>query len=227
MAMEGRVIFDLEDRLTPDGDPEASADSHFVIRFGSLFASPSSMGQGLDLAVPANVRAAALDPAPPADQPAQLVRQAQETGAVGLLGQDTPPLDADESVTAYTIDPDRDTNITGLVYFANYTSFIELGERTALARGWPAEDVARRRVHGRRIVYTGHAAPGDALTISVVRLRAADSRSVGLRCRITRPVDGKLVCMAESVVERPVDVAQGQAWEVSDTSHSGRSVRHL
>lgn len=213
LAMEARVVFDREDALRLDGARQAWSDasmrSHPRVRFGSLFASPSRDGQGLELAVPVNIRPAPLSPVPQEESPVQITRQAQETGELGVVPQEWASLDSSTWIASrYAIDPDRDTNLTGLVYFANYVAFLELGERQALCAPatlgspWSASDTAHRRLWRRRIAYVGNAAVGDLLTVAVARFASPDPRCVGLRSRVTRESDGKLLCLSESVVSR-------------------------
>lgn len=73
-----------------------------------------------------------------------------------------------ESTFHYNVQPDRDVNGVGLLYFANYCLFLDLAERAALGGGrWPWEEqwTNKRSVVRRTTAYFNNASWRDQLTI--------------------------------------------------------------
>lgn len=203
LSVEGRVIWDLASEL-PDAATDAlwSAEepAHPQIRFGSMLATRDA-ANNLKLTPPANARLDAIPPLPLAENPSQITRAAQETGKLGVV-PDSWPAVGSPSETLHTIDSDRDTNAAGLVYFANYVAFMELAERTA----WSAvagERIGQRRVSRRRVAYFGNAASDDHLRITAtVHAGGQQTSIVGIRSRISRAADDKLIALSEALIER-------------------------
>jgi probable biosynthetic protein (TIGR04098 family) len=213
LSMEGRVVFDREDRLAVADDAwwERPAP-HPTIRFGSVFAAVDATGR-LRPIRPANADASQLAPLALEAALSRHSREAEQTGRLALIPEDWAGLDADGApiTVDYTIDPDRDTNAAGLVYFANYVSMLECGERAALATadGGAGVDLASRQVLARRIAYFGTARPDDRVTVAVSRFRSpAQPDRVGLRYRLTRAADATLLCLSEAIFAvRPADAS--------------------
>jgi probable biosynthetic protein (TIGR04098 family) len=68
----------------------------------------------------------------------------------------------------YRIDADRDLNGAGLIYFANFISFLDLAERrilSALNRPVPTKLLDARSTYWRRIGYFGNATSTDSLHV--------------------------------------------------------------
>ena len=231
LAVEGRIVFDREDRLSDDGDPErwwaASVSAHPMVQFGGFFASPGSDGKPWQLATPVNARMQNLAPLPVDDNPAQLVRRAQETGRLGLIPDDCVSMDLGASTqVTYIVDPDRDTNAAGLVYFANYVAFVELGERQALrapsrsGSGCTEADLARRKLMRRRIAYYGNANLSDRIVVTVARHAASDPGTIRLRTHIGRGGGGTPLGLSEAVLS--VGVSQeAAAHQITAASERG------
>ena len=210
LAAEGRLLFDRSERFATEAEPErlwqAEASPHPRIRLAGVFAAPGPSGGPWVLSAPANVSCTAIPALPSQESPIALVRQAQDTGQLGLIPDAWGALDRNgPTQIVYDVDPDRDTNAAGLVYFANYVAVMDVADRTALPRetawGWEisAEAVARRRVLKRRIAYLAHAEPVDRLVVTAARFAAANAPSViGMRYRVTRERDGRLLCLSEA-----------------------------
>ena len=227
LAVEGLVVFDREDQLpsTPDHDSWWDrVPPHPVIRFGSIFATPGKDNQ-LRLAAPMNAVFQDLPPLPPDDSPLQLARRAQETGRLGVVPDAWSPLDRHgPTEVTYAIDPDRDTNAAGLVYFAHYAAMMELGERRAIPQpgqfGWrfPSVPLEHRQLLRRRVAYFGNAGLFDQVAIAVSRFASSDHPGeLGLRYQLTRASDRKLICLSEALMtlaphsqppERPLSKVQ-------------------
>ena len=213
LGVEAHVVFDQEDHFT-NGLSSEVLDSgqppHPTIRFGSVFATPEHNGTQLRLAQPSNADLSLLEPITPEENPSRLTRIAQASGHLGLIGEDWPPLDVDGSTMAtYSIDPDRDTNSTGLVYFANFVALLEIGERSAIPvrtrTGGTLDmgaDLSGRHLLKRRIAYYVNAGLSDHVMIAVSRFAIPDHDDrVGLRYRLTRAKDSQLICLSEAVMK--------------------------
>lgn len=217
-AIEARVVFDTEDRLDPAALPEdgwwsCEAPPHPVLRFGSVFASVDPSSGQLKLAAPVNADLAALSPCASDEGASPIARHAKETGQLGVIPDDWPSLGPPEGVeVAYLIDKDRDTNATGLVYFANYVSFCELGERAMLDRlGSAALGADERRLRWRRMAYYEHAGPSDRLLIRVSAFGSSGAgRATGLRFRIIRASDQALLCLSEALMTLAPETVEPQ-----------------
>ena len=211
LSVEGRVLFDREDRLADGSDPEAlwraTPAAHPTILFGSLFGTPQSDNSALKLSAPGNASLSALPRLPLEENKLQIARTAQQSGQLGVIREDWVPLDpAGPHEANYVIDADRDTNAAGLVYFANYVSFLEIGERQAIpaaaadGRSRTRADLDGRQLLHRRIAYYGNAGLSDRIVISVSRFApAADQRLLGVRCRLNRARDGTQIGLSEAI----------------------------
>src|SRR4051812_30930180 len=191
IAVEGLVSFD---RAAALGD---TPSMHPFIRFGNIFITPVQGNSELRVAPPANADFSAIPPLPNDANPYQITREAKATGSLGLI-DDTWPRIGEPFEFGSEIDPDRDTNGAGLVYFVNYVTFMERAERAIYeARPLPAGE---RSLSHRRTAYYGNADPRDTIR---VRLSAfADPRRsgrVGHRYTIERQQDGHLICLSEAI----------------------------
>ena len=221
-GVEARVMFDRDERFTAAYDPasswhEGEALSHPAVRFGSLFASVDRQRQALVPVPPVHVSCDGLPQLPMEEHPAHITRQAQQTGHLDLIPEYWVALDpTGASETKYAIDPDRDTNAAGLVYFASYVAWLEMGERQAIplptstGNPYTRDTVSVRRLLRRRIAYYGNASMSDQVTIAARRFAPPDDRqTLGLRYRVTRETDGALLCLSEalfSLTPRPAAV---------------------
>ncbi len=203
LSTESRVVFDREDRLTSADDAWWSAEPpHPAIRFGSLFATLES-GKRLRPTRPANADLDQLSALASGDTMSRRIRDAQRTGRLGLIPEDWIGLDEAPVTVGYTLDPDRDTNATGLVYFASYIAMLECGERAAMSRA-PADashSPSARQLLSRRIAYVTNAEPEDQITVAAWRFRSpAHPQQLALRYRLTRAADDSLLCLSEAIL---------------------------
>jgi probable biosynthetic protein (TIGR04098 family) len=190
IAIEGRLEF-----AAPEAFERADA-ARGRIHFGNIFITPVRGNSELRVAAPANADFSRFAVLPNEENPYQVTRAARARGTLGLIADDwteaAPPFEY-----RCELDPDRDTNGAGLVYFANYIVYAEMADRRAwLAAGYSGE----RSLRHRRVAYYGNAEPGDAL---IVRMRvyrhAARSGLLGHRCTIERAHDGMLICLSEAI----------------------------
>lgn len=118
-----------------------------------------------------------------------------------------------QGVTRIPINPDRDINGVGLVYFANYITFLDTAERRllhGLEGAGPRLDVASRSLVRREIAYYANANADDEVAVRV-RIHQLESppeapHSVLLRFayQAHRLSDGRLLCVsaAEKLLPR-------------------------
>ena len=199
LAVEGRVVFNRAEELAslePDDAWWQTQSSHPSIRFGSIFATPGPTASQLKLSPPVNATFHGIPPLPLEHNPIQLTRVAQDTGRLGVIPDGWIALDsAGPTCCAYDVDPDRDTNAAGLVYFANFIAMMEQGERMIL------HEASSRHLLQRCIAYYGNAGLTDRITIELSRWgEGGQPEIVGLRFRLTRAGDAKLICLSEAIL---------------------------
>lgn len=123
------------------------------------------------------------------------------------------PLHPPRRTCRVRINPDRDINGVGLVYFANYVTYLDLAERSLLQRIVPPgahHAIDRRSLVEREIAYYGNAAAGDRLLVDVTAHRLApapaDPHDVALLWfdySIRRESDRRLICLSRAVKSMP------------------------
>jgi probable biosynthetic protein (TIGR04098 family) len=211
IVVEGQVLFDHAARIasTLAGAPERPGPDaiarHPYLRLANIFITPEAGNRRLRVAPPANADLSRLPPLPNAENPYHLCRAAEATGRLGVLDAVWAPADRRAGFThRYAIDPDRDTNGAGLVYFANYVAFMDAAERAALTtnclRPFGPAAVAGRVVERRQIAYYGNVDVTDSVRSDVsLFVRPDDPGRVGIRHVVRRDEDGRLICLSEVV----------------------------
>ncbi len=214
LAIEGRVVFDRPEQLSDRARveallaPGATDVGHPFIRFGNIFITPVKGNSVLRVAPPASADFSGLTPLPNDDNPYHLTRAASEGRGLGVLDEGWSSSGSFEY--RYRLDPERDTNGAGLVYFANYAAFMETAERLALeslALPIQPEQLARRSLSHRRIAYYANADVADTIDVRVSVLRDPRSpQSLGFRYAIERQEDGQTICLSEAVKDIPLQL---------------------
>jgi probable biosynthetic protein (TIGR04098 family) len=201
IVVEGEIVFDRVERM-------AAAEQGGVpyIRFANVFITPEKGNSRLRIAPPVHTDLSKLPILPNRENPYHLTRAASEGGSLGVLGDAWAV--AGSYDYRYGIDVDRDTNGAGLVYFANYISFMDAAERLGLEslppNDFSKERTARRSVRWRRVAYYGNVDVVDSIVVRVDILRnPADLQHIGLRYVIRRAEDGFIVCVSEAVKALP------------------------
>jgi probable biosynthetic protein (TIGR04098 family) len=211
IAVEGTILFDRDSRLKEllDAEPsrpsEVDANGHPYIRFANIFITPEAGNSRLKVATPASVDLSGMVKLPDAENPYHLTKRAEETGELGILGEGWRPIDLVQGFeVSHDIDIDRDTNGAGLVYFANYVTFMDRADREAMRansqRRFTEAEITSRVVQERRVAYYGNVATNDRVRTRV-HLFAHDDRptSVGIRYEMRRGEDAQLICLSEAV----------------------------
>lgn len=211
IALEGQILLDRAERLPqliraiPNLPPPSIIAGHPYIRLANIFITPTAGNSRLKVATPANADFSALLPLPNEENPYHITKLAQQTGCLGLLGETWECVDVRQDYDVpYAIDPDRDSNGAGLVYFANYIAFMDFAERVAMRSNsrcaFSEKDIAARSVQHRRVAYYGNATLTDQIRIHVSLFVSPDERRrIGLRYAITRQADGQLICLSEAI----------------------------
>jgi probable biosynthetic protein (TIGR04098 family) len=202
LAVEGRIVFDHGRRLK--GTPSLTAGRHPYIRLATIFTERQAGNRQLKVAAPVNADLSGLPPLPDRENAFHLTRAAERTGELGLIDGEWAST-AGPAETRHTVDPDRDTNGAGLLYFANYAVVINIAEREALNRAAADRSIAShsgRDLLKRRLAYYGNAEPNDVLRITAdVFGRSGEAGTVAVRCRVRRDADDQLICLSEAILQ--------------------------
>ena len=141
-----------------------------------------------------------------------IVKRAEMNGYIDLPDRGYTPLHDRPLEFDYRIEPDRDVNGVGLLYFANYPLFLDLGERDALRKApgkWQDGLINKRTVVSRKIAYLNNASWQDALRITT-RVWISDPHLIedgkssfdAVRVfsnqQMYRISDGRLICVCSS-----------------------------
>jgi probable biosynthetic protein (TIGR04098 family) len=107
------------------------------------------------------------------------------------------------------INPDRDINGVGLVFFANFVTFMDAAERRALegTQRFEPRALDGRSTVRRRIGYYANALPSDAMLVEVEGFALA-SGSLLFHHRVRRASDGRLCSIASA--EKRLLAAEGE-----------------
>jgi probable biosynthetic protein (TIGR04098 family) len=189
---------------------------HFVYRAGTLPAElPDELppapwvrlsnvlvreGRGTDdlrITVPANARIDDIPASAAEPDSYRVIKEARGRGRFQDAPADATLLWEGSRTVSYRINPDRDINGVGLVYFANYVAFMDQAERSALEESgaFTPEALDARRTLTRRIGYYGNALRHDSLSIEVEAV-ALPGRRLLLHHRIRRQGDGRLIAVS-------------------------------
>jgi len=139
-----------------------------------------------------------------------LAKAAEQDQRFGLPPAGFVSMTNGPSVHDYQLVADRDLNGAGLVYFANYPVFLDIGERAALSLGafaLPSALVDRRTLVHRQSAYLNNASSRDTVRIEIepwienpwcTRPATADLEPVRLfvNARMLRQSDGRVMMIA-------------------------------
>jgi probable biosynthetic protein (TIGR04098 family) len=200
----GRVYLDGAYSLV-DGGP-------FTMRCTNVFIYQLAGPQQLKMAQPENCDFDAITELESQPESLDFCRAAKEAGTFRPL--DDGGIDLGRMDVQYQLDPDRDANGAGLIYFANFVCFLDFAERTILNHHRaPQTFIDARSTFWRRMGYFGNAPVTDRLNITI-RAKVysqADRAVLGFDYRIRRESDGKLILVSSSRKSATLDDA-GHAW---------------
>jgi probable biosynthetic protein (TIGR04098 family) len=188
----GRIYLDGWYRLN-NGGP-------FELRCTNVFIYQLAGPQQLKMAQPDNCDFDGILELPSQPDSLDLCRAAKAEGT--FQGPDSNPGNLGSREVQYQLDPDRDSNGAGLIYFANFVCFLDFAERALLNDVRAPEDlIDARSTYWRRLGYFGNAQAADRLQITIDGgVRVLDNRRVSFAFdyRVSRASDGKLVLVSSS-----------------------------
>jgi probable biosynthetic protein (TIGR04098 family) len=207
LSRYGRTMLDGEHRLYRAGQLPAELPDDLPaaprVRLSNVFVCEGKGPDDLRITSPANARIEEIPASEIEPDSYAIIRAARRAGRFYEHPSDAAPLWEGARTVVYRINPDRDVNGVGLIYFANYVAFMDYAERVALEESgaYRATDLDGRATVRRRIGYYGNAQRHDTLEIDVEAFRpAARPQHLLLHHRIRRPSDGRLI--AVSTVEK-------------------------
>ena len=207
--LDGRYLF--------DGSPER------WIRCCNVFIYQERGPSKLSVSIPATMDFAKI---PEMEEPPDALNLCRHSRTAGRFWEPEPddrPLFEGTREYVYRIDMDRDLNGAGLIYFANFLTFLDLAEREVLSTlpdPPPMGLMDARSPYRRRSGYFGNAQATDRLQILVAArvrvLTVADGRRLlDLACDFTvrRLSDNKLIMISSSRKTAPLTPgSEDEAW---------------
>jgi len=223
----GRTMLDGEHRLYRAGQLPAELPAVLPeaprVRLSNVFVCEGKGPDDLRITSPANARIEEIPASESEPDSYAIIRAARRAGHFYAAPSDATALWEGARTVVYRIDPDRDLNGVGLIYFANYVSFMDYAERVALEESgaYSTTDLDGRATLRRRIGYYGNAQRHDTLEIDVEAFRLATRPGhLLLHHRIRRPADGRLI--AVSTVEKALEMGGGHRSLQKDTALNRR-----
>jgi len=172
-----------------DGRYVLSSNPELWVRASNVFIYQERGPSKLSMSIPANMDFSRIAELPKQPDSLTLCRLARPQGFFFDAEPDDVDVFEGEREFVYQLDADRDMNGAGLVYFANFISFLDRAERGVLNNlqyEIPASILDERSTYRRRVGYYGNAHANDCLRILVkARMRS-----------LTTPRFGRLVDMA-------------------------------
>lgn len=185
----------------------------FAIRASNVFIYQMSGPNQLAMAAPANMSFAAIPTMASPPDSLDMCRTAKQVG--GFREEDVADFPLDPIEVSYQLNPDRDMNGAGLVYFANFICILDYAEREILRQsGAPEPLVDERSTYWRRIGYFGNAKATDALQIAITSRIGelnSDRLVMSFDYRVRRSSDAKEIVVSSARKVASLD-PHGKAW---------------
>ena len=196
-----------------DGKYVLAEGGPFEIRCTNVFIYQLAGPQQLKMAEPENLNFDSMPELPAQPDSLNLCRAAKAEGTFQQM--DSRHADLGSRLVTYVIDPDRDANGAGLIYFANFVCFLEYAERALLNDcQMPSHLIDARSTYWRRLGYFGNAQVTDQLQIQISgRAGVLDDSHLLLSFdyRVNRASDGKMILISSSRKSAKLDDA-GREW---------------
>ncbi|MFN0205837.1 MAG: LnmK family bifunctional acyltransferase/decarboxylase [Planctomycetota bacterium] len=185
LCARGRNILDGYFAIYRSGDvrekewgvPDPATAQKFIdagipyIRLSNIFIQQEQGPEKLKIGQPSNADFSKIHSLSEQPEGNDRNREARELGYYFPPPENAVPAAPVKIAFDYVVDPDRDVNAAGLVYFANFPAFFEVAERRAMAAlpngGLPRDLADKRGTLRRKIGYFGNAKATD-----MIRLRA-------------------------------------------------------
>src|SRR5581483_1931308 len=193
--MDGHVLIypfgSLPDPL-PDALPPAPR-----VRLSNVLVALGSGADDLKIAWPENADVERVPQLAEEPDSYRIIKRARQEGRFFATPPEARALWDGARRARYEINPDRDVNGVGLLYFANFVAFMDFGERALLAEGGllSPEELDRRVTVRRRIGYYGNARPSDRLEVELEAFELPGRRLL-LHHRVARASDGRLIAVS-------------------------------
>lgn len=228
------ALFRADDpRAATWGVPNADSQPRFAdagipfVRLSNIFIAQEAGPDRLKIGQPANADYSRIRTlgAPPDGY--DLNKAARETGRFFDPPAGSRPATPAVTELEHPIDPDRDVNAAGLVYFGNFPAFFEVAERRALAAlpggGLPRDFADRRGTLRRRVGLFGNARSDDRLRMRIECALAPEPIDAGapasrygamwFTLRVDRASDGRTVAITTADRVTPLlDDAEVERW---------------
>jgi probable biosynthetic protein (TIGR04098 family) len=195
----GQTMLEAEHVLVPAEPPSASSPAGLRVRLSNVLVALGSGPDDLQISTPVNARLEGIPALPTQPESYRLIREAKARGAFFEPPAGARPLWSPSHASTIPINPDRDLNGVGLLYFANYVAFMDAAERAALESegGFAAASLDGRVTVRRQIGFYGNARPADALLVEVDAF-ALDAARLLVNHRVHRRSDGRLIAIASA-----------------------------
>ncbi len=212
MAVEGQLIFDRPGKIdfasiqTLDRPPPDLVQKHPFIHFGNVFISPEGSNSSLKVAPPFNADFSKFRNLPNEENTHHITRAVAKSGTFGMF--EAPTWRNISSCSGYrvpyAINPDRDSNGAGLVYFANYFAFMDFADRKAMSesskRDFLRSEIDSRALRHRKTCYLGNVNLDSSIAVEVdIFEDEARPEQIGFRYKIFRQSDQALICLSEAI----------------------------
>jgi probable biosynthetic protein (TIGR04098 family) len=218
LGRHGRSMMDGDHRLYAPGrltDPLPSElPAAPFVRLSNVLVAVGDGAEDLQIATPHNADVERVPQLAEEPDSYRTIKIARSEGRFFAEPPGATALWAGARSAECEVNPDRDLNGVGLLYFANFVAFMDFAERKLLAdaRALPAEDVDRRLTVRRRIGYYGNAQPRERLLVEVEASLLPGNRLL-LHHRIRRRSDDRLIAVSSTekhlegaTRDRPVQV---------------------
>jgi probable biosynthetic protein (TIGR04098 family) len=221
------VEFDTDlahyEKVYLDGKHRLADNAFFLIRTSNVFIYQERGPSKLSLAIPENMDFAGISALPAQPDSLALCREAKLQGSFLEKEADDVPLFEGWRECIYELDPDRDMNGAGLIYFANFVCFMDVSERRILSSlpvPMPPSMLDARSTYLRRIGYYGNAQASDQLVIQLkATMRTIETAGngrlldLGFDYRIRRSSDNKEIAISSCRKVVPLGPgSEGEAW---------------
>jgi probable biosynthetic protein (TIGR04098 family) len=186
-------------RVYLDGSYKLVDRAPFDLRCTNVFIYQLAGPQQLKMAQPDNCNFDQIPELPSQPDSLDMCRAAKAAGI--FEGPDANNGKLGSLTVRYQLDPDRDANGAGLIYFANFVCFLDFAERALLnSLNAPGDLVDARSTYWRRLGYFGNAEATDQLDITIRGGIGTEGQFLILAFdyRVHRVSDGKLILVSSS-----------------------------
>ncbi len=199
----GRSMFDGSHRLYRAGELPADLPADLprapYVRLSNICVCEGAGPEDLRITAPTTGRIEDIPETQEEPDSYRTIREARRVGRFWDAAAGAERLWDGMRTIDCAINPDRDLNGVGLVYFANYVAFMDFAERRTLqaAAVYAPAALDGRVTVRRRIGFYGNAQRHDSVAVDVEawRLPGSDGRRLLLHHRVRRAADDRLIAV--------------------------------